>query len=159
MDSKLKSYLEKHNITYKIHKHPPVFTVEEHHKLENKLPNVLHTKNLFLKDNKNNFFLVSMYANKRLNLKVLKEKLKAKKKLSFGSPEQLKEHLNIIPGSVSIFCMINAKSVKLILDKQIWLSPLVGFHPNKNTSTLELNHENLKRFYDSLDVKKEIIEL
>jgi len=35
----------------------------------------------------------------------------------------------------------------------------VGFHPNQNTSTLVLKHEDLKKFYDSLDNGKEIIEI
>ncbi len=122
-------------------------------------PGVLHTKNLFLKDEANNFYLICMYANKRLDLKLLKKKLKARDKLSLASPEQLKEHLNLTPGSVSIFGMIHAKNVSLILDKQVWESEKVGFHPNINTSTLELSHTDLKKFYDSLKSKKEIIDL
>jgi len=161
MDANLKTYFEKHNIEYKIHAHPAVFTVAEHSKLIGKMPNILHTKTLFLKDDGNNFYLVGMYAHKRLDLKVLKEKLNAKKKLSFASPEQLKEKLNLTPGSVSIFGMIHAKpnSVFLIIDKQVWDAPLVGFHPNINTSTLELSHEALEKFYLSLYAKKQILQL
>lgn len=161
MDSKLKSYLEKYSIIYKIHNHPAVFTVAEHSKLIDKMPNVLHTKTLFLKDESNNFYLVGMYAHKQLDLKALKEKLNAKKKLSFASPEQLKEKLNLTPGSVSIFGMIYAKpgSVYFIIDKQVWGAPLVGFHPNINTATLELSHESLEKFYFSLNAKKQIVAL
>ena len=36
---------------------------------------------------------------------------------------------------------------------------IVGFHPNINTSTLELKHEDLKKFYDSLKAEKYILEL
>src|SRR3989338_133715 len=126
MDKNLEEYLKKHEIAYKTHNHPPVFTVEEHHKLQIKTPGVLHTKNLFLKDENKKFFLVCMYADKRLNLKSLKEKLNAKKKLTFGSPEELKEHLNSTPGSVSLFGMIYAKNVTLVLDKQLWQAEKVG---------------------------------
>jgi Ala-tRNA(Pro) deacylase len=176
MDLKLKSYLEKHDIKYKIHNHPPVFTVEEADKVKQKTIHVLHTKNLFLKDENKKFYLVSMYAYRKLDLKSLKEKLQAKpeassearfrdskgisiKKLSFASPQQLKEYLNSTPGSVSIFGLINAKAVHLILDKQVWQAPIVGFHPNINTSTLELTHENLEKFYNSLKSQKEILDL
>lgn len=162
MDSKLKHYLEKHNIQYKIHEHPAVFTVAEHSKLIEKIPEkVMHTKTLFLKDENNNFYLIGMYAHKRLDLKKLKEKLYINKKICFASPEQLKEKLNLTPGSVSIFGMINAKpySVFLIIDKQVWDAPAVGFHPNINTATLELSHEELEKFYLSLNTKKAIFEI
>lgn len=159
MDAQLKSYLEKHNIKYKIQKHPPVFTVKEADKVKDKTPHILHTKNLFLKDENKIFYLVSMYAYKRLDLKSLKEKLNAKKKLSFATAEQLKENLNLTPGSVSIFGMIYAKEVIVIVDKQVWDAKIVGFHPNINTATLELTHENLERFYNTLKSKKQILEL
>jgi len=57
--------------------------------------------------------------------------------------------------------MIHAKpnSVFLIIDKQVWDAPLVGFHPNINTSTLELSHEALEKFYLSLYAKKQILQL
>ena len=161
MDKTLKEYLEAHKIKYIEHKHLPVFTVEEHHKLMSQDPSVLHTKNLFLKDEKKSFFLVSMYANKQLDLKALRRKLHAKKKLSFASSEQLKENLNLSPGSVSIFGMINDNEhkVNLIVDKQVWEAEKVGFHPNINTSTLEISHEDLEKFYNSLKSPKQILDL
>src|SRR3989344_7490859 len=109
MDQTLKSYLEKYSINYKEYTHEAVFTVEESKKIDKQIHSVLPTKNLFLKDEAGNYFLVSMYANKRLDLKSLANKINAKKKLSFGSSEQLKERLNLTPGSVSIFGMIYAK--------------------------------------------------
>src|SRR3989344_2965917 len=159
MDSTLKSYLSKHNIKYIEHKHEAVFTVEEAQKLKLDLPNLLHTKNLFLKDEAKKFYLICMHAYSRLNIKSLKEKLNAKKKLSFGSSEQLKEKLNLTPGSVSIFGMIYAKDVSLIIDKKVREAPVVGFHPNINTATLEITHANLERFYNSLNCEKQIIDL
>ena len=159
MDKHLFKYLDKLGIKYKIHEHPAVFTVEEADKIKEETPHILHTKNLFLKDENNNFYLVSIYAYKRLDLKLLKEKLNAKKKLSFATAEQLKEHLNLTPGSVSIFGMIYAKSVALIVDKQVWDAEIVGFHPNINTSTLELTHQGLEKFYNSLKLKKHILQL
>ena len=159
MDQKLLSYLDDLKIDYKIHKHPAVFTVEESLKAEKQMPNVFHTKNLFLQDNKKRFFLVCMHAHDRVDLKELKEKLDATKKLSFSSPEDLKEHLNLTPGSVSLFGMIYAKDVTLILDKKVWNAEKVGFHPNINTSTLELTHEDLEKFYSSLKCEKHIMEI
>jgi hypothetical protein len=79
--------------------------------------------------------------------------------------KELKAELNLTPGSVSIYGMINAvnsknsKSITLILDQVVWNSDSVGFHPNINTSTLELTHENLEKFYNTLKCKKEIMKL
>src|SRR3990167_1830604 len=84
MDTTLLKYLEKHKINYKIHTHEAVFTVEEANKSSHKMPDVFHTKNLFLKDENNKFFLVCMNAFKRLDLKIFKEKINAKKKITFG---------------------------------------------------------------------------
>jgi len=157
MDSKLKSYLKKYKIFYKIHQHQAVFTVEESKTLKKSIQG-LHCKTLFLKDNGNNFYLVGMSASKRLDTKRLRKKLNARK-LYFASPEELKERLNLTPGSVSIFGMIYSKEVMLILDEEVWKADIVGFHPNINTSTLEMSHKDLERFYKSIKDKKEIIEL
>ena len=143
MDKTLKDYLKKNRIDCKEHKHPAVFTVAESKKIKKNTGK--HTKCLFIKDEKSNFYLVAMEAEKRLDMKNLKERLKAKK-LSFASSEQLKEQLNLTPGSVSIFGMIHAKKVSLVIDKKVWEAEKVGFHPNINTSTLELTHEALERF-------------
>lgn len=159
MDQNLIGYLDKLNIKYKIHEHPAVFTVEESLKVDKQMPNVFHTKNLFLKDNAKKFFLVCMYAHDKVDLKELKNKIVATKKLTFASSEELKRHLNLTPGSVSLFGMIYAKDVKLILDKKVWNSEKVGFHPNINTATLEITHEGLENFYNSLGCEKKIMEI
>ena len=158
MDPELEEYLLKNKISYKIYEHPAIFRVAESEKLTRNIPG-LRSKNLFLKDEKNNFYLVSMPGQKRLNTKKLKEHLNVKE-LEFASPEELKKELNITPGSVSIFCMIYAKSfIQLIIDKEIYYAKESGFHPNINTSTLVLDNKNLKKLIESLDCKKEVIDL
>jgi Ala-tRNA(Pro) deacylase len=157
MDEKLRDYLSSRNISYKIHEHPAIFTVEESKKLI-KDKTYFHSKSLFLRDEKGNFYLVSMNAHKRLNIRHLEKHLNVKK-LFFASPEDLKQELNLTPGSVSIFGMIYSKNTFLIVDKELWNAKTVGFHPNINTATLEISHENIGKFYNSLNSKKEIIEL
>jgi Ala-tRNA(Pro) deacylase len=71
----------------------------------------------------------------------------------------LKAHLNITPGSVSLFNMIYAKDVELVIDKAVWDAEITGFHPNENTSTLEITKEGLEKFYNSLRGKKRIVHL
>jgi Ala-tRNA(Pro) deacylase len=159
MEKQLQDYLKRYNIKYTIHEHPAVFTVEEADKVIKSMPQVMHTKNLFLKDENNKFFLVCMNAYKKLDLKSLKEILEAKKKLTFASSEELKVHLNLTSGSVSIFGMIHAKNVFLIVDREIYNAKKVGFHPNINTATLELNNENFKKYYNSISSEKIILNV
>lgn len=157
MDEKLKKYLEKYNISYKIYEHPAVFTVAESDKVTKHIPGA-RSKNLFLKDENNNFYLVSMPGEKRLNTKSLRAYFKLKE-LNFASPSELKEQLNISPGSVSLFCMIRASErVTLVIDKEIWSASLAGFHPNVNTSTLVLDNKNIKKFLSTLKNKIEVID-
>ena len=157
MDQNLLSHLDKLGIKYKVHKHSAVFTVEESNKIIKGLPG-LHTKNLFLKDDSGKFYLVCMEAQERLNIKVLTKNLLVNK-LRFASEEELKSELNLTPGSVSIFGMIYAKNVQLLLDEKVWEASIVNFHPNINTATLELDQENFKKFYNSLKCKKVIMKL
>ncbi len=157
MDKNLESYLNKNNIKYIQHKHKPVFTVEESKSIKNTI-SALHTKCLFLKDENNNFYLVCIDAFKRLDMKKIKDKFNLKK-LTFSSPEELKRELNVTPGSVSIFAMIYAKNINLIIDKDIWNAKSSGFHPNINTSTLEIDNLNLKKYINLLNCKPTIIQL
>lgn len=159
MDSALKSYLDKNHISYIIHEHPAVFTVEESKSVPSiqKIPGV-RSKNLFLKDDIGRFYLVCLPGEKRLNIKNLEAYLRVKK-LKFGSSQELKSELNLTPGSVSIFGMIYSKNVILLVDREIWDAQIVSFHPNINTATLELNHLSFLRFYESLRCKKEVVDL
>ncbi len=157
MDTKLINYFSNHKIKYETYNHHPVFTVEESKKIKTNIPGK-HTKCLFLKDENSNFYLIALPAEKRLDTKSLKKKLEIKS-LSFASPEELKQKLNLTPGSVSIFGLIYSKNIHLIIDKVLWLSDKVGFHPNINTATLVLSHPNLEKFCNSLNCKKQILEL
>jgi Ala-tRNA(Pro) deacylase len=157
MDEALHAYLKNHNIKFREYGHPAVFTVAESNKLDLKIP-AMHTKSLFLKDENNHFYLVCMPADIRLNTKLIKNELNIKE-LHFASPEELKQILKLTPGSVSIFGAIYSDSITLLLDKNLWNSENVGFHPNINTATLVLSHLELKKFYDSLKCEKRIIKL
>ncbi len=158
MDEKLRNYLERHNIGYVLHKHKAVFSVAESSKSDiiKKIPG-LHCKTLFLKDDKGRYYLVGLRADKRLDIKNLERHLKVKK-LKFGSEEELGK-FNLKAGSVSIFGAIYSGDIVLIIDKEVWESDIVGFHPNVNTETLEIRHEDLARYFNSLPNKNEIIEL
>ena len=156
MDKTLETYLKEHKIEYIEHKHKAVFTVAESTLIKSHKPG-LSCKCLFLKDEKGKFYLLAMNAHKRADMKLLKKELDVEK-LHFASEEELKRELNVTPGSVSIFAMIYKKNVNLIIDKEVWTEKIVGFHPNINTSTLEISHENLEKFLNSLKKEYKIME-
>ena len=157
MDNGLLEYLKEHSIEYKEYKHPAVFTVQESSKLTELIPGI-RTKSLFLKDESDNYYLITLKGEKRLNTKALKAHLGIKE-LHFSSPQEMHKELNITPGSVSLFCIINSNNTMLILDKEVWDAKEAGFHPNVNTSTIVLDHSNIEKFYNSIKCRKEIIKL
>ena len=99
-------FLEKNKVEYERHDHEAVFTVEESKQLSPELDGA-STKNLFLRDKKGSrHFLVTVPEDKQVDLKALSGKLDSSR-LSFASPERLKMHLGIEPGSVSLLALAN----------------------------------------------------
>src|SRR4030081_325691 len=97
--------LEQLGIAQRTVEHPPVFTVEEAKKLRGELPGA-HIKNLFLRNKKEEMWLVGGLEARHVALKRLGEVLGAGR-LSFGSPERLARHLGVEPGSVTPLSLIN----------------------------------------------------
>mgnify|MGYP001586908953 CR=1 FL=1 len=159
MDTELKEYLHKNHIPYKLHEHSPVFTVEQASRVKSiqRIPG-MRTKNLFLKDENGRFYLMSMPGHKRLEMKLLAKHLKVKH-ITFGSPDELKAELNLTPGSVSIFGLIYATHTTLLIDNEVWNAPIIGSHPNINTATIEITHDALCKFLDTLSCSKEVVEI
>jgi hypothetical protein len=83
-----------------------VFTVAESVSLRDEIPGG-HTKNLFVKDKKDQFFLLTVEENASVDLKTVHTLIGAASKVSFGKPEKLMEYLGVIPGSVTAFGAIN----------------------------------------------------
>lgn len=156
----VEEYFNKHNIEYKKHEHPPVYTCEEAEKHCGNIPGVA-SKNLLLRDEKKKrYFLVILPDYKQADLKQL-TKTFGISKIMFAKPENVKEKLGVKPGAVSPFGLINdtEAGIEVYVDKDINDSDIVSFHPNTNTATLELTQEMFQKYLDSLDHKIEVIEL
>lgn len=159
MDKCLKEFLENQNIKYKEYFHQKVFSVKESNNIrEIKSIPGLRTKSLFLKDENNYFYLITLSGEKRLDVKYLKKQLKIKE-MHFASPEEMEKELKVKPGSVSLFCIINSKKTCLIIDQEVINAKEAGFHPNINNSTLVLDNFNINNFFSCLKCKKYILEL
>jgi Ala-tRNA(Pro) deacylase len=156
----VEGFLKEKGIDYKLHEHPAVFTCEEAKEHCSHVPGA-PSKNLFLRDDKKRrYFLVIVNSNKRVNLKELGEILGIKR-LSFASDKDLMEKLGLEPGSVSIFGLLNDEDneVELFIDSEFYEEPVVHFHPNRNTASVELSNEMLQRFLKSIEHEANIVEL
>ena len=153
------SHLDSKKIDYKLFEHEAFFTVEESSKLKTDLDmQGAHTKNLFLRDKKRNFFLISCLDTQEVDLKEIRNYISAQGNLSFGSPEYLDEKLGVKPGSVSPYSLINnnEKDLNFFLDKEILDFDLCNFHPLINTKTIQMKTNDCVEFLKSL-VKVNII--
>ena len=154
------NFLDNHQVEYIRHDHPPVYTVEDVNRLVPPLE-AAKTKSLFLRDAKGSrHFLIIVKGEKRVDLKALPDLLNSSR-LRFGSPDRLKKHLGVDPGSVSLFAVVNdiGKAVELIIDSDLWNSDAFQFHPLVNTSTLVISRDNIKRFLDKTGHNAQILDV
>ena len=153
-------FLDANNVSYERHDHQAVFTVEESKILSPEL-NGASTKNLFLRDKKGiRHFLVTVLEDKKIDLKALSYVLDSSR-LSFASPERLKKHLGIEPGSVSLLALVkdSENNVEVFIDKEIWEDEAILCHPLVNTSTLVVPHKDMKSFLEKTGHGVRLIEV
>lgn len=148
-ESDLFERLQSLGIESTTHRHPAVFTVEESRLLRGQLPGA-HCKSLFLKDKKDQLWLVVALEDRPVDLKTLPKNIGAAR-LSFGKPELLLEVLGVVPGSVTPFALINDPQtrVRVVLDKGMLDHELLNYHPLTNTATTAISAADLVRFIRS----------
>jgi Ala-tRNA(Pro) deacylase len=126
-------------IPFAAHEHDAVFTVAESDAVNAAIPGA-HTKNLFLKDTAGAYWLVTVPAEARVDLKALPAAIGCKR-VSFGKAEDMQRLLGITPGSVTPLAAINAApgSLTVVLDAGLAVADRVNVHPLRNTATLGLS--------------------
>ncbi len=126
--------------------HPPLHTVEESQALRGEIAGG-HTKNLFLKDKKDQVFLVVAEEDAAIDMKSLHKRI-GSARLSFGKPELLMELLGVVPGSVTPFGVINdsAGRVSVILDAALLRHTQLNFHPLENVATTTIGRDDFLAF-------------
>lgn len=132
-------------IPFAEHHHPAVFTVEESRAIDSAIPGA-HTKNLFLEDAGGTFWLITVPAEMRVDLKALPGAI-GSKRLSFAKPPDMQALLGITPGSVTPLAMINAGpgTVTAVLDESLAEAARVNVHPLRNTATFGLAGSDVLR--------------
>src|SRR5690349_10995633 len=140
--------------------HEPVFTVAESQHVKERIPGA-HSKNLFVKDKKGRYFLISAKHDTAIDLKRTHEAIGASGRLSFGSADQLRALLGVEPGSVTAFAVVNDTEgkVTMILDANLMEHERVNFHPLVNSMTTGVSREDLVKFLKSTGHEPHILRL
>jgi Ala-tRNA(Pro) deacylase len=141
--------LDELGLAHQTVEHAPVFTVEQAKEQRGVLPG-LHIKNLFLRNKKEEMWLVVALEDRAIDLKRLGEVLGAGR-LSFGSPERLARYLGVEPGSVTPFAVINDSEhkVTLVLDRGLQTDGAINAHPLTNAMTSAISLADLLRFFEA----------
>lgn len=151
---------ERLEIAYEYHEHPPLATIKDA-KIHWKDYHSGRCKNIFFRNHKGNrHYLVILEHLRQLNIKELEQRLR-QGKLTFASDKRLKKHLNIEPGSVSPFGLINdmENHVHLFIDEKLNEFDRLTFHPNINTASLVISKADFLKFLESTGNTYEFIKL
>jgi len=140
--------LENQNISFKEYSfEPSVFPPEKDFWIKNHLN---RCKNLFFRDNhgKNHFLAVFNFYDK-LDIKKLQQ-ITGRGSLTMASGWRLEKYLQLKPGKISVFGIINdnEKHVKIILDESLNNEKKLSFLANTESDLVAISFDNLKKFLD-----------
>jgi Ala-tRNA(Pro) deacylase len=146
-ETELFAFLDHLGIRVKTRRHPALFTVADSQALRGEITGG-HTKNLFLKDKKDRFFLVTVGEEAVVDLKQIHHLIGASSRVSFGKPEMLMELLGVVPGAVTVFGLINdtTHQVTVVLDAALMENEVINAHPLTNEATTSIDTADLLGF-------------
>ncbi len=158
--AELMAFLAELGIDTETHEHPPLFTVEQSEALRGEIAGG-HTKNLFLKDKKDNVFLLTVDEHAEIDLKTVHTLIGGTGRVSFGKPELLMELLGVVPGAVTIFGLINdtGKRVTAFLDAGLMQNDVINGHPLSNDATTSIRRDDLIRFIEATGHTANVLKL
>lgn len=136
-------YFKENHIVYELMEHRAIYNMEELDCLKLPYPDC-EAKNLFVRDDKKeNYCLITVKGNKRVNLKEFRKRY-GLRSLSFASADDLMKYMNLTPGSVSPLGILNDADhrIHFYLDAEFSESR-IAVHPNDNTATLWMQADDL----------------
>ena len=153
--------LDSLSIAYTRVDHEHADTIEACHEIE-KLLGCEICKNLFLTNRQmSEVWLLLMPGEKPFKTKLLSKQI-GSARLSFASPEQMLDILDITPGSVSVLGLMNdeEKKVHLLIDRDLLGQDFIGMHPCINTSSLKIRMQDLlEKILPAMGFEATIVEL
>jgi len=156
------SLLDTLGIAHETHEHEAVFTVAEAKTTgQRDIMAGGHTKNLFLKDKKDNYYLVVAQEDMAINLKTLHQPLGARSRLSFGKPDAMMALLGVTPGAVSLFGVLNdhEQRVRVFIDSALMQHERIFAHPLTNSATTGIAPCGMIRFLEETGHEPSLLNL
>ena len=153
-------YLDQHGIKYEIMEHPAVYNMAEMEKIALPHPEA-DAKNLFVRDDKKrNYYLLTIKGDKRVNLQQFHEE-NGTRRLSFASPQDLKEKLGLESGSVTLLGLLNDShhEIPFYLDSYFSDQPRVAVHPDDNTATIWVDPQDLLKVIKDLGNPVKVVKM
>lgn len=144
--------LKELQIDFVQYEHPAVMTAAEQEKYVGDKGGQVSV-NLFLKDKKSRFYIVSSLVDTKVDLKVLSQRLGlGKGGIRMAPEEALGEILQVPLGSVTPLALVNesARNVSLLLDKRFQALEHCFFHPLSNDMSIALKACDLDKFLKSI---------
>ncbi|MDQ3655629.1 MAG: prolyl-tRNA synthetase associated domain-containing protein [Chloroflexota bacterium] len=140
--------------------YPSHSTVEEGKQLRGAMPGIF-TKNLLLRDRKNQYYLFSIHEDRILDLKTVRTQVGARGQMSFASAEQVTALLGVAPGALTPLALINdvTGAVTCVLDSSLLDVDQLNFHPLLNTESTGLRAGDLLALVRSTGREPVIIHL
>lgn len=138
--------IDRLGIVVETHEHPPVLTVSDAQAHWTAI-DATHTKNLLLKDEGRQLWLVVLAADATLDLKSLPAAI-GSRRLRFASTEDLAGVLGVETGGLSPLALVNDtdNKVRLAIAKPLLAADRLGFHPLRNTATVSLSPIEVRRY-------------
>jgi len=140
-------------ISVKTTYHPPFHTVEDAKAQRGDMIGG-HCKTLFLKSKRDAWVLVVMDEEGRLDVNQLSKQL-GLGRLSFASADHLLDKLNVTPGSVTPFAVMNwPKDIHLnmLLDAEMMNKDPLHYHPLHNEATCAISPDDLLKFIHDCEI-------
>ena len=153
-------YLDQLGIKYEIVEHQAVYNMAEMEKIALPHPEA-DAKNLFVRDDKKrNYYLLTIKGDKRVNLQQFREE-NGTRRLSFASPQDLKEKLDLAPGSVTPLGLLNdsGHQISFYLDSYFRQQLRIAVHPNDNTATIWLKPQALIHLIKDLGNPVKVVKM
>jgi Ala-tRNA(Pro) deacylase len=154
----LEAFFDREGIGRTTYDHPAVFRVGEGEEIKAAIPGA-HTKNLFLKDAKDQLWLISARDTTQIDLKRLHPVI-GSARLSFGNAALMEQILGVTPGSVTAFALVNDtdRRVRFVLDRALAQADQVNFHPLTNTATSGVSAQGFRKFLAAVGITPLVVD-
>ena len=161
LDKEIRVYdfLDSLGVIYQRIDHEAAMTMEACEEIDRTLEATI-CKNLLL-CNRQETQLLMLPGDKVFKTKELSAQI-GSSRLSFAKAEYMEQYLDITPGSLSVFGLMNDKDkmVRLLIDEDVLTGEYIGCHPCINTSSLRLRTKDLvEKIIPAMEHEPTIVKL